>query len=152
MPKFAKIGNTITKLPLFGLCVRWHHMVPTVLKDVTISSNLFSQWSIKWSGVLFMAPKLVMEEDADVELVSMPSFCRTISISLTTVLIVGRSEAVIFERFHGELEKLSRSIQVGKVFQGWNNHLRWASELFCHSCLLMFWPPGQCTFPFQQAA
>lgn len=71
-----------------------------------------------------MAPKLVMEEDADVELVSMPSFCRTISISLTTVLIVGRSEAVIFERFHGELEKLSRSIQVGKVFQGWNNHLR----------------------------
>lgn len=79
---------------------------------------------MEWSGVLFMAPKLVIEEDAVVELVSMPSFCRTISISLTTVLIVGRSEAVFFETFRGELEKLSRSIQVGQVFQGWINHLR----------------------------
>jgi len=71
-----------------------------------------------------MAPKLVIEEDADVELVSMPRFCRMISISLTTMLIVGHSQAVIFEAFHGELEKLSRSIQVGKVFQGWINNLR----------------------------
>uniref|UniRef100_A0A7C8YZ11 Uncharacterized protein n=1 Tax=Opuntia streptacantha TaxID=393608 RepID=A0A7C8YZ11_OPUST len=92
----------------------------------TICSPLYSKTSLSVAplfpnrasyGACFTAPKLVIEEDADVELVSMPSFCRMISISLTTVLIVGRSAAVSFRHFMASSRNFPKPYKLGRFFK-----------------------------------